>query len=196
MKIAVILGSARNGRMGERVSKWVLNAVDQIDTIEFKFMDVGEYDLPFMREAISPRYNPNRQVDDEVQRWLDDISWADGYVFITPEYNRALPGEFKNALDSIAHEGDRKPAAFVSYAGTPTAGLAAQQELRNVVNMLEIIPIPAFVAIPFVQEVFSEDGSLTEQAVSSGHSPDSMLADALDQLQWYTNALSVARQSN
>lgn len=195
MKIAVILGSARDGRMGERVGKWVLSTVEKLDNVEFKFMDISEYDLPFMREAISPRYNPNRQVEEKIAHWLEDLSWADAYLFITPEYNRSLPGELKNALDLIAHEGDRKPAGFVSYSGTPTGGLAAQQELRNAVNQLEMLPIPAFVAIPFVGEVFDEDGSLTEQVISNGHSPDSMLGSALEQLLWYGKALKVARES-
>lgn len=195
MKIAVILGSARDGRIGERVSKWVVAATDQLQDVDVSLLDLKEYDLPFMREAISPRYNPDRKVSENVQRWLDDLSHADGYIFITPEYNRTMPGELKNALDTIAHEGDRKPAAVVSYSGTPTGGLAAQQELRNAVNMLEMTPIPAFVAVPFAGEVFNEDGSLTETVLASGHSPNSLLTGALDQLLWYASALKVARQS-
>lgn len=196
MKIAVVLGSARDGRMGERVGNWVTNALDKLNNIEFKLLDIAEYDLPFMREAMPPRYNPNRQVDENVVRWLNDIAWADAYIFITPEYNRALPAELKNAIDTIGHEGDRKPAAFVSYSGTPTGGLAAQQMLRNVVNQIEITPIQAFVVIPFVGETLNEDGSLSEQTIASGHSPESMLHGALEQLLWYANALKVARESN
>lgn len=195
MKIAVILGSARDGRMGERVGSWVANALDTFDTVEFKLLDVADYDLPFMRDAIAPRYNPNRQVGENVQRWLNDIAWADAYIFITPEYNRALPAELKNAVDTIGHEGDRKPAGFVSYSATPTGGLAAQQMLRNIVNQIEIMPIQAFVVIPFVGEVLNEDGTLTEQTIASGHSPGSMLSGAVEQLLWYANALKVARES-
>lgn len=196
MKIAVVLGSARDGRMGERVGNWVTDALDKLDNVEFKLLDIAEYDLPFMREAMPPRYNPNRQIGENVQRWLNDIAWADAYIFITPEYNRALPAELKNAIDTIGHEGDRKPAGFVSYSGTPTGGLAAQQMLRNVVNQIEIMPIQAFVTIPFVGEVLNEDGSLTEQTIASGHSPASMLNGAIEQLLWYSRALKVARESN
>jgi len=196
MKIAVILGSARNGRMGERVSKWVLGAVEKLDNTEFKLMDLAEYDLPFMREPLPPRYNPNREVSETIQKWLDDIAWADAYVFITPEYNRALPAELKNAIDTIGHEGDKKPAAIVSYSGTPTGGIVAQQQLRTAVNQIEMMPIQAFVVVPFVQEVFNEDGSLSEQTLASGHSPDSMLTGALEQLQWYADALTAARQNS
>lgn len=195
MKIAVILGSARDSRVGARVGKWVLNTVQELEGVEAKFIDLVEYDLPFMRESMPPRYNPDRQVNENTQRWLDDLAWADGYVFITPEYNRALPGELKNALDLIGHQGDKKPAAFVSYSGTPTGGLVAQQQLRNVVNQLEMLPVPAYVAVPFAQEVFNEDGTLTDAVRAGGHSPESMLAGELEQLLWYTNALKVARES-
>ena len=196
MKIAVILGSARDGRLGQRVGKWVLSATEKLDGVEATFMDLADYDLPFMRDAVSPRYSPERKVPEIVQKWLDDLADADGYIFITPEYNRAIPGELKNALDTIGHEADKKPAAFVSYSATPTGGLAAQQELRNIVNMLEMSPVPAFVAVPFAGEVFNEDGTITEATLATGHSPESMLQGELDQLVWYANALKVAREAN
>jgi len=194
MKIAIILGSTREGRVGARVGKWVLSAVEQIEGVEAKFMDLIDYDLPFMREAVSPRYNPQRQVPESVQKWLNDIADVDGYIFITPEYNRAMPAELKNAIDTIGHEGDKKPAAFVSYSGTPSGGLAAQQELRNAVNMLEMTPVPAFVVVPFAGEVLNEDGALTDAVKASGHSPDSMLSGELEQLVWYIDALKTARE--
>lgn len=193
MKIAVVLGSTRDGRVGARVGKWVMNAVSDRDT-EVKSLDLAEYDLPFMREAISPRYNPNRTVAANTQRWLDDLAWADGYIFVTPEYNRSIPGELKNAIDLIAHEGDKKPAAIVSYSGTPTGGLAAQQDLRNALNQLDMLPVPSVVAVPFAQEVFNEDGTLSAATLASGHSPDSVLQDEVDQLLWYADALKTARE--
>ena len=195
MKIAVILGSARDGRLGERVSRWVMDAVAELKETEVKLFDITDYNLPFMREAIPPRYNPQRDVSENVQRWLNDIAWADAYVFITPEYNRSFPAELKNAIDTIGHEGDKKPAGFVSYSATPTGGLAAQQGLRTVVNQIEMMPIQAFVTVPFAQEVFNEDGSFTDAALVSGHTPDSMLQGALEQLVWYGNVLKAGREA-
>jgi NAD(P)H-dependent FMN reductase len=194
MKIAVILGSARDGRQGEKVSKWVVSSVQNLHSVELKVLDLKDYDLPFMREGIPPRYNPEREVSENVQQWLEDIAWADAYILVTPEYNRSVPAELKNALDTIGHEGDKKPAMIVSYSGTPTGGLAAQQEFRTILNHIEMIPVPAFVAIPLVQTVFNEDGTFTDAVKASGHSPDSMLKGALDDLLWYGRALKAARK--
>src|SRR6266496_4644729 len=143
MKLAIILGSARAGRLGERVAHWVVATAKEQASIDATLLDLHDFNLPFMREAHSPRYNSDRRPVGDVKRWLDTIAAADAYVFITPEYNRGYPGELKNALDTIGHEADKKPAAIISYSSGPTGGLAAQQALRPVVNALDMSPIPA-----------------------------------------------------
>jgi NAD(P)H-dependent FMN reductase len=197
MKVAVILGSTRDGRLGDRVAKWVMNTANEHhEDNEAKLLDLLDYDLPFFREPGSPRYTPDRKVSDKVKHWLDDIAAADAYIFVTPEYNRSFPGELKNAIDTIAHEADKKPAAIVSYSATPTGGLAAQEALRQVINFIEMIPIPSVVTVPHAGDAFDENGQPSEAFKANQYGPHGALQSALVELKWYSDALAAARQSS
>lgn len=57
------------------------------------------------------------------QRWAQQVSQGDGYIFVTPEYNHGYSPALKNALDYLYAEWARKPASFVTYGGV--AGRAA-----------------------------------------------------------------------
>src|ERR1035438_10542452 len=98
MKIQIILGSTRPGRVVERVGKWVAAAAQEVEGFEVEVVDLADYDLPFFDEPISPRYNPDRKLSPAVQRWIAKLSEADGYVFVTPEYNHSITGVLKNAI--------------------------------------------------------------------------------------------------
>jgi NAD(P)H-dependent FMN reductase len=194
MKVAVILGSTREGRLGDRVAKWVMSVANEHhEDSNATLLDLLDYNLPFMREPGSPRYTPDRQVGDNVKRWLNDIAAADAYIFVTPEYNRSFPGELKNAIDTIAHEADKKPAAIVSYSATPTGGLAAQEALRQVINFIEMIPTPSVVAVPHAGDAFDEAGTPSEAFAANQFGPHSALQSALAELKWYSDALAAAR---
>jgi NAD(P)H-dependent FMN reductase len=194
MRIAIILGSTRVGRVGQRVARWVESTAREKIHEDIALLDLLDFELPFLREAGPPRYTPDRKPSPKVQPWLDAIAAADGYIIVTPEYNRSFPGELKNALDTIGHEADRKPAAIISYSGTPTGGLAAQEALRPVINFIEMIPTPAVLAIPNAQLQVNEDGTLSSEAVSGPRSLQGGLDALLQELIWYAVALKTARE--
>src|SRR5438309_10679893 len=124
MKLAIVLGSTRPGRQSEKQAKWILKTAEQMDGVEAEIVDLLDYPMPFMNEAISPRYNPNRKIEPAVKKWLGKIDEFDAYVFVTPEYNHSIPGELKNAFDYITWEIQRKPAAIASH-GTVGGARAA-----------------------------------------------------------------------
>src|SRR4051812_34452568 len=115
MKLAVITGATRPGRQTLRQSKWIINTADKLEDVEVEHVDLKDYPMPFFNEPISPRFNPDRNIDPKVQRWLDKIDEYDAYIFVTPEYNHTIPGELKNAFDYITWEIKRKPAAVASH---------------------------------------------------------------------------------
>jgi chromate reductase, NAD(P)H dehydrogenase (quinone) len=115
-KIGVVLGSSRGHRLGERVIRWVLAGAKGVSEADFALFDLASYQLPFFDEAIAPWDNPDRHPVPNVARWLEDMASADGYLFVVPEYNLAVPAVVKNALDLLAHEADAKPASIISYA--------------------------------------------------------------------------------
>ena len=123
MKIGIVLGSSRAQRLGERVCRFVLACADQVPEAEFTVFDLAGYKLPFFDEAIPPWNNPARRAAANVQLWPDDMASADGYPFVVPEYNYAVPAVVKNALDFLGHEGaanrhPSSPTPTPSTAGT------------------------------------------------------------------------------
>jgi NAD(P)H-dependent FMN reductase len=148
--------------------------------------------MPFFNEAISPRYNPDRKPEPSVQKWLDKINEFDAYVFVTPEYNHSIPGELKNAFDFITWELNRKPAAIVSH-GT-VGGARAAMHLKEVISEGHAVPIPNFVALAGMSDLIDEDGNLAESAKANPYGPQKTLEGLLDELQWYSDALTPARE--
>ena len=88
--------------------------------------------------------------------------WADGYFFVTPQYNWGYPASLKNALDHLFNEWTGKPAVIVSY-GHRGGGKAAAQ-LRQVLEGLRMRPADAMPAITFSQEMLTADGRLRDPA--------------------------------
>lgn len=134
LKIAVILGSTREGRNGAAVAEWVVEQGARRSTAEYELVDLRDYPLPFFAAVASPAYVP--PTDPAVQRWAAKIAEFDGYVFVTPEYNHSFSAVLKNALDSIYSEFNNKAAAFASYGAYQ--GARAVEQLRGVASELQL----------------------------------------------------------
>jgi chromate reductase len=132
-QIAVIVGSLRR----DSINRQLCDGLLRLAPAEFSFKPVEIGDLPL--------YN---QDDDgnqaaPVQRLKADITAASGLLFVTPEYNRSIPGVLKNALDNAS-----RPFGHNAWAGKPagivgaspgTIGTAmAQQHLRNILAYLDV----------------------------------------------------------
>ena len=193
LKIAVIVGTVREGRVTPKQAKWVANALQEREGVEVNILDLAEYDLPFFAEPVSPRYNPNRVVEGDVKRWLDDLASADGYVVVTPEYNHSIPGVLKNALDYVDFQLNRKPSAIVSH-GT-VGGARAAMHLKEILSEGKTVPIPEFVAFHGISEGIDDEGNTTEEVKANPYGSDYALNGLVDSLLWYADALKTAREA-
>ena len=193
MKLGIIIGATRPGRSTPRQANWVANTAEQLDDIEVEVVDLKDYPLPMFNEAISPRYNPDRKIEPDVQKWLDKIGEFDAYVFVTPEYNHSIPGVLKNAFDFLTWELNRKPAAIVSH-GT-AGGARAAMHLKEILSEGKAAPIPNFVALAGMSDLIDEQGNLAEAAKANPYGPQAALDSLLEELQWYSNALAAAREA-
>jgi NAD(P)H-dependent FMN reductase len=191
MKINVILGSTRPGRIGERVAKWVVSvAKDQAD-FEVKLVDLADFNLEHLNEAISPRFNPNRKPEGDVARWLDTMAQADGYVIVTPEYNHSIPGVLKDALDYLDYQMVKKPVAIVSYGSV--GGARAAEHLKDIVIESKAAVVPEAIALMSPTDNLSEDGTFVGDA-SNPYGPDKQIVNVLTELSWWTKTLKNGRQ--
>lgn len=116
MRIGIILGSTRDGRVGESVAHWI-NGLAQARDSEavYELVDLKDYDLPFFTGAVPPKGLDMKYTDPKVTAWSDKINSFSGYLFVTAEYNRSAPAPFKNAFDTLADEWQGKALAFAGY---------------------------------------------------------------------------------
>ena len=148
--IGVFLGSVRNGRIGEQVGSWVMDAAAEHDA-DYRLLDLADFDVPHLVAEVVPGA-ANKQYDDPVvTRWSEAVDACDGFVFVTPEYNHSIPGTMKNAFDSLFGEWAGKPVAFVGYGAD--GGVRAVEHWRQIVANLSMTDIRNQVAL----NIFGED---------------------------------------
>ena len=125
--VAVIVGSLRR----ESFSKKTANALARLAPQDLKFEAVPIGDLPF--------YNEDLETQSPPQAWTEfreRIRAADAVLFVTPEYNRSVPGVLKNAIDVGsrpygASVFNGKPAAVISTSVGALGGFGANHHLRQ-----------------------------------------------------------------
>lgn len=191
MKLAIVVGTTREGRQTVKQAQWVLNTAQQDEDIEAEIVDLKDFPMPFMEEPVSPRYNPNRVIDPAVKPWLSKLEEFDAYIFVTPEYNHSIPGVLKNAMDYVTWELNRKPSAIVSH-GT-VGGARAAMHLKEILSESKSVPIPNFVVMHGMSELIDEQGNLEEAAKANPYGPQTKLEETLEELKWYSLALTAAR---
>lgn len=177
-RIAVIIGSTREGRVGDAIGRWFVDRAKQRDDIELEVVDLAEFDFP-------SRYP--EEVTTEMNRFTAAIDRADGFVVVTPEYNRSFPASLKQAIDFAYDEWHAKPVGFVSY-GCVSRGHYAVQQLRVVFAELHTVAVRDEVALDLI------DVNAMQEAMPRAADPiDPTITIMLDQLVWWSEALRAGR---
>ena len=189
-KVAVVVGATREGRVTDKLAKWVALEVGKQTYADV--LDLRDYPMPFLDESISPRYNPNRQPSPEVKKWLDKVAGFDGYILVTPEYNRATSAVLKNALDVLGHEMDDKPVALIGH-GT-SGGAQAVANLRMAVPGIGAVTLPqALFFTDRVGEAIDDEGMLKAELQDVPYGPQAQLTGLTAMLVKYAEALKSVR---
>ena len=102
LKIAIITGSTRPGRVNEQVAKWVLKEAQKRGDAEYTLVDIQDMNLPLLDEGIPAAYNQYQQP--HTKAWAKTVGQYDGYVIVTPEYNHSTSAALKNALGKGAFQ--------------------------------------------------------------------------------------------
>lgn len=189
MKLGIIIGSVRQGRVSDKVAQWIYNAAAKQPGVNAEIIDLLEYKLPFFDEAISPQYNAERTTEGDVTRWLNVLSEQDAFIIVTPEYNRSIAGVLKNALDFIAYEMSNKPVAIATHGAT--GGAQAVAHLRGIIPGVLAVTTPTFIGLPYAA-MASFDKAGTFDADEHGHYA-ALLEKVLGELSQYSKALATTR---
>src|SRR5215468_2900376 len=183
IRIGIILGSTRPGRNGEAVARWVLDVAKQRSDAEYELVDIAEYNLPHLDEAMPPSMGQYERP--HTKAWAEKIASFDGYVFVTPEYNHSTSGALKNAIDFLYSEWNNKAAGFVSYGSV--GGTRAVEHLRLVMGELQVADERAQVALSLLHDF--ENYSVFKP----GPQHDAILTTVVDQTVAWGQALATVR---
>ncbi|WP_102029215.1 NADPH-dependent FMN reductase [Salirhabdus sp. Marseille-P4669] len=138
LKIGIVIGSVREGRNGEVVAKWVYDfATKRNDRVEYEIVDLKEYPLALLGANVAD--NEKHKAEMAAKDWSDKIASFDGYIFITPEYNHAIGGALKNALDYLNPEVNNKVAGLVGYGSL--GGARAHENMRLILGELQVADV-------------------------------------------------------
>ncbi|MGX7951437.1 NADPH-dependent FMN reductase [Tsuneonella sp. HG249] len=159
-RIAIAVGSLRAESINRRVAE-AMTRLPQADGHAFDFVDIG--DLPLYNQ------DDDKNPPAAATRLKEQVRSADGVIFVTPEYNRSIPGVLKNALDHASRPyGDSawagKPAGVLGVSVGAAGTAMAQQHLRNVLAYLDMPTLgqpEAF--IHYTDGSLNEDGTAGEK---------------------------------
>jgi chromate reductase len=149
IKVAVLVGSLRKASINKRLAR----AVERLAPKEFVFGHIRLDDLPLYNQDFDADYPA------EARRLKQEIEAADALLFVTPEYNRGVPGVLKNAIDLASRPWGTnsfagKPGAVIGASIGATGSALAQQHLRNSLVFVDV----AMMAQPEVFVQFRDDG--------------------------------------
>ncbi|MEU4011415.1 NADPH-dependent FMN reductase [Streptomyces pseudogriseolus] len=182
-KIGIILGSTRPGRNGEAVARWVLDVATKRGDAEYELVDLLDYKLPHLDEALPPSMGQYSQP--HTQEWARKIGSFDGFIMVTPEYNHSTSGVLKNAIDYLFAEWNNKAVGFVSYGAM--GGARAVEHLRLVAGELQMADVRAQVGLSLFHDF--ENFSVL---MPGDHQVDALGA-TLDQVLAWSKALAPMR---
>ena len=183
LKLAIIIGSTRPGRVGEAVARWVYQIAQQRRDVEFELVDIRDFNLPLLDEPVPP--SQGKYSKPHTKAWAAKIASFDGYIFVTPEYNHGIAGALKNAIDFLYAEWNNKAAGFVGYGSA--GGTRAVESLRLVMAELQVATVRAQVAL----SLFTDFENFTVFKPASYH--EKSLHQMFDQVIAWGGALKALR---
>lgn len=161
--IAFVVGSLRQGSYNQQLAKAISKLLP------------ADYTALFADISQLPLYNQDHDANTpkEVLDFKQVIASADAVIFVTPEYNRSVPGVLKNAID----QGSRpygnnvwqgKPAGILGTSPGALGTALAQQHLRNVLTFLDMAVLSQpDVYLQFNESSFDADGNITSDSTKA-----------------------------
>jgi NAD(P)H-dependent FMN reductase len=193
MVVAVLQGSMRSDRMGDRVAKWVVGQLEKRGH-EAVLVDAAELDLPMLdrmwKEIKDDQSVEHKALRDKLAPLADLYRRADGFAICSAEYNHSAPPALVNLIDYFLEEYFYRPSAIVCYSQSPFGGVRAAMQLRALLAEVGMGSIPSLQPIPAVNTALSADGVPLSQALAE------KTGKFFDEFDWYMTALKLGREHN
>jgi NAD(P)H-dependent FMN reductase len=183
LKVLVIVGTTREGRSGRKVADWYMKQAEAVNSgLDLELLDIADLDLQMFNEPVSPMYGQYSEIQ---KRLAEKVGAADGFVFVTTEYNHSIPASLKNFIDHLNAEWHHKAVAYVGYGAA--GAQRAIEHLIGVMAELRVASVRDQIGINAIWEALDDNGE-----PKPGYAHGDVSAQ-LAELKWWVDALKAAR---
>ncbi|HEV7879729.1 NAD(P)H-dependent oxidoreductase [Bradyrhizobium sp.] len=187
MTILVLYGSYRSDRLGIRLANFITQGFrtrgDDVELIDAKAID-----LP-MLDRMYKEY-PNGGAPEGLEMLAGKIRDADGFVFITGEYNWGMQPGLKNLTDHFLEEWFWRPAAIASYSAGRFSGARAALAWHGTLSEMGMVVVSSTLAVGPIAQTLSENG---EPVGEAGKQLARAFPRFADDLAWWIEAAKAQR---
>lgn len=180
IKLAVIIGSTREGRFGPVPAAWIAEEARRHGGFDVDVVDLLELELPVHITNESGEHPRVKSLSARLHE-------ADAFIVVTPEYNHSYPASLKAAIDHYQSEWHTKPVGFVSYGGM-VGGQRAVEHLRQVFPEVHALTVRDTIGLVNYWTMLDENGRFADTGALDGAAKG-----MLGQLAWWGRALRSAR---
>ena len=186
--ILVFYGSYRSDRMGIRLARFVVDRLRRRgDDVEL--VDAKAVNLP-MLDRMYKEY-PKGEAPQSLDQLARKIHDADGFVFVTGEYNWGVQPGLKNLTDHFLEEWFWRPAAIASYSAGRFSGARAATTWHGILSEMGMVVVSSTIAVGPIGQALSAEG---EPAGEAGQALERAFPRFADDLLWWIEAAKVQRQ--
>src|SRR5712671_5010772 len=186
-RILVFYGSYRSNRMGIRLAQFVVDSLrGRGDDVEL--IDARAVALP-MLDRMYKEY-PKGAAPERLEQLAGQIRDADGFVFITGEYNWGIQPGLKNLTDHFLEEWFWRPAAIASYSAGRFSGARAATAWHGTLSEMGMVVISSTIAAGPISQTLSADGAPTG---GGGEALERAFPRFADDLMWWIEAAKLQR---
>jgi NAD(P)H-dependent FMN reductase len=190
MVVAVLLGSVRSERLGDRAAKWVIAQL-RARGHEAALVDAAALELPLLDKMWKEiKKNPpakDAKLHAKLAPLAELYARVDGFCIVSAEYNHSVPPGLTNLIDYFLEEYFWRPSAIVCYSAALFGGVRAAMQLRALLAEVGMPSIPSIQPIPSIATALTKDGvALTQElAEKSGK--------FFDEFEWYMRSMKAER---
>ncbi len=187
-RILVFYGSYRSDRTGIRLAEFVVERLRRRGD-EVELIDAKAVNLP-MLDRMYKEY-PEGEAPANLEQLAQKIRAADGFVFVTGEYNWGVQPGLKNLTDHFLEEWFWRPAAIVSYSAGRLSGARAATAWHGTLSEMGMIVISSTIAVGPIGQTLSAAGEPTGEG---GRALEGAFPRFADDLTWWVEAAKMQRQ--
>jgi len=186
-RILVFYGSYRSDRMGIRLAQFVVEGLrgrgDEVELIDARAVGLPMLDRMYKehRKGEAPA---------ALEKLAGQIGAADGFVFITGEYNWGIQPGLKNLTDHFLEEWFWRPAAIASYSAGRLSGVRAATAWHGTLSEMGMVVISSTIAVGPIAQTLSEQGEPTGEG---GKALERAFPRFADDLAWWVEAAKAQR---